>query len=155
MTPRHWNNNMKISIIGCLTLCSCGNQHNWEKISQNQYRNNNNIYTLLGDFDGDSVQDTAYLAKKDKNTALIVELSSKDFSDQFVIATFDNVDIKNSGIKLNEKKSMVFICTKDCEIKEQKKIAFDSIVFFERERSSSIFIYNNKKQFFDEFWLSD
>ena len=146
---------MRILIIGFLTLFlgSCSHSIKWEKLSKNQYDNDDKM--LFGDFDGDSKQDSAYLAKKENKYALIAELSSDNFSNQFVIATFDNTNIINSGIDLKPKNSIVFICSKDCEMKEQKKLAFDSIVYFERESSSSLFIYNYKKQIFDEFWLSD
>ncbi len=155
MTPKRRENNMKILIVSFLTIAlfSCSNSNRWEKISQNQY--NNDAIVVLGDFDGDSRQDSSYLAKKENKLALIAELSSKNFSNQFVITTFYNTNIKNIGIELNPKNSLVFICAKDCEIKEQKKLSFDSIVFFENESSSSLFIYNQKKQLFDEFWLSD
>lgn len=154
MILKNMENKMKIlAIILALFLCACSNQNKWIKVSETQFKKG--VFEISGDFDGDSLQDNAYLANKDNKLALVTELSSKGFSNQYVIDVLNNVNIENIGIELNPKNSSVLICAKDCEHKEQKKPAFDAIVFFEIESSRSIFIYNHQKGVFDEFWLSD
>lgn len=146
---------MKVLVVSFLVfvLCACNTQHKWTKVSKGQF--NKRALEISGDFDGDSNKDNAYLANKDNVLALAVELSSKGLSNQYIVGAFNNVNLENVGLELITKNSLVFICTKDCEHKEQKKLLQDSIVFFEIESSRSLYIYNYQKDIFEEFWLSD
>jgi len=152
MIPSYYQSSSRKQLIGwlSLSLVACCPYADKQRLSPN-------VETLLlsGDFDGDAQQDTAYLIKKGPQYALIGELSSTAPSTQTMIGLFNRVNIKNSGIKLIPKHSQISVCKSDCEHKYTKKLEFDSILFFERESSQSLFIYNPNTRHFDEFWLSD
>lgn len=115
-----------------------------------------------GDFDGDGVQDVAFLLVRDRTSAPFVALTQKKGAPLFyqVEEASEIAILETEGLKLAKPGTYQTACGRgyvDCGPgeKESVTVSFDAIILFKNEGSSRLLYWDATKKKFTEVWLDD